>query len=216
LALARTSPPTGRALRAALIATGAALLAAVGTYLAFSMEGGSNDPVAADPAEEAAPVTPAFDFELTGVDTVAAGERGDAGAVRMAARDIGRTLSGLYREAFLNPANLESGDFGPAWDAFDTDARASAIADAGTLTLQPAPAGAVLPGEGTFSARILLDRAGTPATAVATVRFTAESEAGDTVAVSEGRYFLRPTRYGWLIYAYQVDRPDPAAAEEAA
>ncbi|MBI4260660.1 MAG: hypothetical protein HY658_08855 [Actinobacteria bacterium] len=208
-----TPPPRRAALRLAVPVALAAALAAAGVLAYRWVQG----PVpvrsvgGSDEIEEPA-AGPSFDFELSSVTQEATGSARIASAdLRAAARGIRTTLSELYREAFLDPANWAGQTFDEAWALFDVDAVGAARAEAATLTIGPDAAGfeAIEVLEGSIQVSVLAGDDGSPFTAVALVTFSAEAVGADGVRVpvkSEGEFLLRPSDRGWLIYGWDLSR----------
>src|SRR5205823_7762205 len=117
--------------------------------------------------------------------------------------EIERTLDALYFTAFLDPSAWQSGNYGPAWRLFSTDAAAGARKQERTLTLG-SHAGSLYDsvdaGHNGLFIRVLMDPGGHPSTAVAQVLFTADAtqKAGATTTItSAGDYYLTPRHRGW-------------------
>lgn len=135
---------------------------------------------------------------------------------RQAATGISRTITRLYTEAFLDPANWRTGSYANVWPLFDAGAGAAARKDVQTLTAGT-DAGSrydtVEPVAGTIGIRVLMDKANRPSIAVATVDFSADATAtagGLTTLVSSAQYVLHDTPAGWRIYSFRVQRRDRA------
>jgi hypothetical protein len=189
-----------------------------GSDQAVGTEASGSTEAAEDQAAEL-PV-PEFSFRIATVRSIAtSGKELKQSAARDAAEAIGRTLSDLYRSAFLDPAAWRDGRFQAAWALFDPRAGRAAREDAATLTLG-LDAGAiyrgVLPQGGSISVRILLGPAGKPFTAVATTTFRArgtKSDGGVMLLLSKGEYFLQRAAGGWRIFGYEVERLDHPVGE---
>ena len=162
---------------------------------------------------------PAFDFRLTKTVPILTTDKKpkqfDATAKDVAVQ-VGDTLTTLYTEAFLDPANWRGGSYDEVWPLFEDRSQAAAQQDGTTLTLGPSAGDlfeTVDQPLGTLNVKVLLDRANQPATAVAIVKFKALAKAKDgttTAVVSTGQYFLRSVSDGWLVYAFSVGRDDHA------
>jgi hypothetical protein len=160
---------------------------------------------------------PAFDFRLTKAVPILVTHhkptKFDATARDVGAQ-VGETMTTLYTEAFLDPANWRDGSYDEVWPLFEEASQAAAQQDGATLTLGPSAGNQfdkVDQPLGTLKVKVLLDRANQPATAVAIVKFKALASAkdGTTMAVvSTGQYFLRSVSDGWLVYAFSVSRGD--------
>jgi hypothetical protein len=190
------------------------VLLGVGGYFIFT-SGGSG--------EAAAPTTPpttvpAFTFNVSQTEAVPTAAGADLkklqGPADSAAKGIAKALADMYRWAFLDPSNRSDGSYDEVWGYFDQQMVPKAEQDAGTLTLG-ANAGdtfsGVDPGRGVLQVRVLMDKQGKPATAVALVKFTAHATGTDdsaTTLVSDGQYFLSPGSDGWRVVGYKVSRKD--------
>jgi hypothetical protein len=160
---------------------------------------------------------PAFDFRLTRAVPILVTHnkptKFDATARDVGAQ-VGDTMTAMYTEAFLDPANWRDGSYDEVWTLFEEASQAAAQEDGTTLTLGPSAGDRfdrVDQPIGTLNVRALLDRENQPATAVAIVKFKALASAkdGTTMAVvSTGQYFLRSVSDGWLVYAFSVSRDD--------
>lgn len=135
-------------------------------------------------------------------------------AARPAAAQVARTMTALYSEAFLDPANWRAGSYDPVWSLFDEGSRSAAEQDAQTLTLGTSAGDAfdtVNRPKGKLAIKVLLDQEEHPATAVAIVKFQALATGKDgtlTMVVSTGQFFLRPSSEGWRVYSFSVGRHD--------
>lgn len=135
-------------------------------------------------------------------------------SAEQAAAEVEGTMTELYTEAFLDPANWREGSYDEVWPLFDEAAAAAAQGDVEILTIG-ATAGdgfdTIQPARNRLRVTVLLDADGNPVTAVAVVRFTATAEGkdgGKTAIVSAGQYFLEDAADGWRIVSYSVDRDD--------
>jgi hypothetical protein len=161
---------------------------------------------------------PAFTFKISQTEAVPTAPEAEAkklqGPADSAAKGIEKTLADMYRWAFLDPSNRSDGSYDEVWGYFDQQMAAKAEQDTGTLTLGTSAGdsfSAVDPGRGMLQVRVLMDKQGKPATAVALVKFTAHATGTDnsaTTLVSDGQYFLEPGSDGWRVYAYKVSRKD--------
>lgn len=160
---------------------------------------------------------PEFAFALTKTTPISVkteDPRDLTAPAEQAAAEVEGTMTELYTEAFLDPANWREGSYDEVWPLFDEAASAAAQGDVEILTIG-ATAGdgfdTVQPARNRLTVTVLLDADGNPATAVAVVRFTATAEGKDgalTAIVSAGQYFLEDTAGGWRIVSYSVDRDD--------
>ncbi len=160
---------------------------------------------------------PAFDFRLTKAIPILVTNHKPTqfdSAAQDVAGQVGATMTMLYREAFLDPANWRDGSYDEVWPLFEDGSQAAAQQDGTTLTLGPSAGDqfdTIDQPLGTLSVKVLLDRTNQPATAVAIVKFKAlaTAKAGAPIlVVSTGQYFLRQTSDGWLVYAFSVSRDD--------
>jgi hypothetical protein len=160
---------------------------------------------------------PAFDFRVTRAVPILVTDtkptQFDASA-RDVATQVGDTMTTLYTEAFLDPANWRGGSYDEVWPLFEDGSQAAAQQDGTTLTLGPSAGDRfdkVDQPLGTLNVKVLLDRTNQPATAVAIVKFKALGTATDGTSillVSTGQYFLRPLSDGWRVYSFSVNRDD--------
>ncbi len=188
-------------------------LVALGVVLFLLFRGGGGDGLL-DGSDN---TIPAFDFRLTRAVPILVTHnkptKFDATARDVGAQ-VGDTMTAIYTEAFLDPANWRDGSYDEGWPLFQEASQAAAQEDGTTLTLVPSAGDRfdrVDQPIGTLNVRVLLDRENQPATAVAIVKFKALASAkdGTTMAVvSTGQYFLRSVSDGWLVYAFSVSRDD--------
>ncbi len=160
---------------------------------------------------------PAFDFRVTRALPILVTDKEpnqfDATAQDVAGQ-VSATMTALYTEAFLDPANWRDGSYDEVWPLFEDGSQAAAQQDGTTLTLGPSAGDRfdkVDQPLGTLSVKVLLNRANQAATAVAIVKFKALATAKDgapIIVVSTGQYFLRQASDGWLVYAFSVSRED--------
>ena len=191
------------------------VLVGVGAFFLLSKGGNSGT---------AAPVTPdssvpSFNFKVQKTEAVPTNSTDPKklqGAADSAAKGIGKTLSDMYRWAFLDPSNRSAGSYDEVWSYFTSAVAQKAQQDASTLTLGPNAGdefSGVDPGRGAMQVQVLMDQKGKPATAVATVKFTAHATGTNnsaTTIVSDGQYFLSPVSGGWRVTAFKVSRKDHA------
>jgi hypothetical protein len=187
-------------------------LVAVGVFFLLNDDEASTAPPEAPP-----PTVPNFDFRIAKTEAVPTSDADPKklqGPADTVAKSIGSSLSNMYRWAFLDPSNRSDGSYDEVWTYFADPMTAKAEQDIGTLTLG-AQAGDsfsdVEPGNGAMQVRVLMDKRGKPATAVALVKFTAHAAGSDdsaTTVVSDGQYFLQPAGGSWRVYAYKVARKD--------
>jgi hypothetical protein len=133
---------------------------------------------------------------------------------RPAASAVAKTMTALYMEAFLDPANWRDGSYDSVWPLFDERASTAAQQDGQTLTLGTSAGDTyetVGRPKGKLAVKVLLDDEDQAATAVAIVTFQALATGKDgtlTMIVSKGQYFLRPGSEGWTVYSFSVTRHD--------
>jgi hypothetical protein len=189
-------------------------LVALGVVLFLLFRGGGGDGGLLDGSDD---TIPAFDFRLTRAVPVLVTHNNpkkfDATATDVGAQ-VGETMTALYTEAFLDPANWRDGSYDEVWPLFEEGSQAAAQEEGAALTLGPTAGDRFEKVDqplGTLNVRVLLDRANEPVTAVAIVKFKALASAKDgttTSVVSTGQYFLRSVSDGWLVYGFSVSRDD--------
>jgi hypothetical protein len=160
---------------------------------------------------------PAFDFRVARAIPILVTDKKPAqfdSTAQDVAGQVGATMTTLYTEAFLDPANWRDGSYDEVWPLFEDGSQAAAQQDGTTLTLGPSAGDqfdTVAQPLGTLNVKVLLDRTNQPATAVAIVKFKALATAkvgAPILVVSTGQYFLRKASDGWLVYAFSVSRDD--------
>jgi hypothetical protein len=137
------------------------------------------------------------------------------GASKLASRSAIASITRLYRGAFLDPANWQSGTYRSLWREFTRTAKAQARRDVRVLTAG-AVAGeayvAIAPRPSKITTTVLLDRTGKPAMVLASARFRALGRriAGpsNTRFDSAGRFFFERIGRSWKIVSYDVRRSD--------
>jgi len=122
------------------------------------------------------------------------------------------TLTELYVEAFLDPANWRTATYEDAFVGFARPARTEAESRTELLTAG-ADAGEryedIVPVSGRIATRILLDRAGNPTLLVSTVRFSADALGEEPVVLrSTGQFFFERVGGAWKIVSFHVTRAD--------
>ncbi len=193
------------------IVPAAVVVLGVVLFLVFTSGGGDGGLLGEDNT------IPAFDFRLTRAVPVLVTHH-DPAKFEAVAQDVGaqvdETMTALYTEAFLDPANWRDGSYDEVWPLFEEGTQAAAQEQGTTLTLGPTAGDQFAKVEqplGTLNVRVLLDRTNQPTTAVAIVKFkaVASGKDGTTVAVvSTGQYFLRSASDEWLVYAFSASRDD--------
>jgi hypothetical protein len=165
---------------------------------------------------------PTFAFKegRTSAVAVKAGNK-DTGvpqSAKAAAGDVTTTMTELYKEAFLDPANWRDGSYDEVWPLFVDAAAQPAQQHLSALTVGTDGGDAyttIDQPNGHLTVRVLLDDKNQPTTAVAIVDFTAvgTQKAGKlTMFHSVGQYFLRPEGDGWRVYSFDVRRNDQVEA----
>jgi len=137
-------------------------------------------------------------------------------ATRGPARNIKERFDAMFRMAFVDPGVWREGKYGPMFERFFAGrARETARDHKRTLTLGP-DAGrlvrSVREASGQLKIRVLVGPGGGPVTASARALFFEKAVRtrgrGQTVIVSDGRYFLLPGKHGWTIQGFSVKRHD--------
>jgi hypothetical protein len=193
---------------------GSILVVVVGVAvgLLVLLHGNNGSPQAAPSSSPSqAPPVGNFSFTVHQVKVVPTGKTaGTQAAGTAAAKNIERTMDGLYFTGYLDPSAWQTGNYANAWKLFAKEAQAKAHTHVSVLTLG-SDAGskysAVAAGANTAFVKVLMDRAGHAATAVVTVRFTAKGTGKDgstSLITSSGDYFLIPGAGGWKITGYDV------------
>ncbi len=194
---------------AALVAVGLVLFLVVnsGRSGAGILGGGPDDTI------------PSFDFQLTKALPIPVTDKKAQelnAQAKVAAKQVSTTMTSLYTEAFLDPANWRGGSYDQVWPLFDGGSQAAAEQDGGALTLGTTAGDTydtVDQPKGKLNVKVLMDRENKPATAVAIVKFQALAAGKDgtyTMVVSTGQFFLRPLADGWRVYSFSVGRDDHA------
>ncbi len=196
----------------------AAALAALGLVLFLVLRDGGGVPGVLGGGED--DTIPAFDFRVARTVPVSVAQSDTkqlAGAAEAVSAPVTDTMTILYTEAFLDPANWRDGSYEEVWPLFDGGSQAAAQEDGDTLTLGTTAGDRfekVDRPRGKITVKVLLDEADEPVTAVAIVTFQALAtgkDGTDTMIVSIGQYFLRETPEGWLVYSFSVSRDDQAS-----
>ena len=137
------------------------------------------------------------------------------GASKLASTKAIASVTRLYRAAFLDPANWQTGNYGDLWSDFSPGARVQARGDVRAMTAGTAAGEAyvaILPRPSRIGTTILLDRNRKPAIVLASARFRAlgRTIAGDTNTRFEsvGRFFFQRIGGAWKIVSYDVERHD--------
>ena len=189
------------------------ILVGVGAFFLLNKGGNSGTHAVVTPPSSVA----RFNFKVQkteAVPTTATDPKKLQGAAESAAKGIAKTLSDMYRWAFLDPSNRSDGSYDEVWNYFSDPVASRAQQDDATLTLGPGAGdkfSGVDPGRGAMQVQVLMDAHGKPATAVALVKFTAHATGTNNTAttlVSDGQYFLSPVDGGWRVTAFKVSRND--------
>ena len=184
------------------VAIAAVVVVGAGGYYVLSRDGRLPSPFAREPER------PKFAFKLSTVKGYALGE--DEPSSRQTAREarqIRRTLSEFYIDAFLAPGSWEDGVPEDAWEIFASGARKQARRDASSFTLGNAARSvrSLSPTGSALQVRVLFDSSGRPhaATAVAALRADGTTKRGERFELSNrGGFVLRPVSGRWLIVGY--------------
>ncbi len=124
-------------------------------------------------------------------------------------------FTSLFRMTYVDPSTWRSAKYGEAFRRFfGGGVRASATEHRQKLTLGP-DAGhrfaSVWGQVGTLKVNVLIGAGGGPVTALVRARFAEKAvrtKGGTTVVVSDGTYYIQPSKRGWTIQAFQVGRHD--------
>jgi hypothetical protein len=142
------------------------------------------------------------------------------GASKIASRNAIASVTRLYRGAFLDPANWQSGSYGGLWQEFARTAKAQARKDVRVLTAGAAAGDAyvaITPRPSKVTTTVLLDRTGKPAIVLASTWFRALGRtiagSSDTRFDSSGRFFFERFGSSWKIVSYDVRRRDDKVEE---
>jgi hypothetical protein len=137
------------------------------------------------------------------------------GRSRLASRRAIASITRLYRSAFLDPANWQTGTYDSLWRDFARAARARARNDVRVLTAGAAAGEAylaIVPRPSAISTTVLLDRKGKPVMILASARFRALGQriagSSNTRFDSSGRFFFQRVGGSWKIVSYDVRRSD--------
>jgi hypothetical protein len=142
------------------------------------------------------------------------------GAPKDASNRAIAAVTRLYRGAFLDPANWQSGSYGSLLREFARTAKAQAGKDIRVLTAGPAAGDAyvaIAPRPSKVTTTVLLDRTGKPAIVFATTSFRALGRtitgSSNTRFDSAGRFFFERVGGSWKIVSYDVRRRDAEIEE---
>jgi hypothetical protein len=130
---------------------------------------------------------------------------------------VKETMDELFFRAFVDQGSW--GDYGTAFELFESTAAERAESDQEVLTLGSTASdefGSIEAPSGTLTISVLTDRRDEPVSAVANIEFEATVQAaggGTSQVVSVGSFFLRQVEGAWRIFAYDVDRDDVETTE---
>ena len=209
-----------------LIAVGVVLVAAI-AVIGFVF-GSRDERIAAPSIIQTGPErTPAFAFAVArsgALPTAAIRSRKPVrtdpllrlhGASKLASKRAIASITRLYRSAFLDPAQWQSGTYEGLWPYFARAAKARARKDVRVLTAG-ATAGeaydAIVPRPSAISTTVLLERKGKPVMVLVNARFRALGRritgSSNTRFDSTGRFFFQRVGGSWKIVSYDVRRSD--------
>jgi hypothetical protein len=144
------------------------------------------------------------------------------GTSKLASKRAIASITRVYREGFLDPANWRNGSYAGLWGTFAASERAEARRDVRILTAGPAAGDAylaIVPRGSTVRTTVLLDRKGKPFVVLVDARFRAVGRrvAGSfrTKFESSGRFFFQRVGGGWRIVSYDVRRSDERVGHPA-
>lgn len=190
-----------------------AVLIVAGAAAFFALRGGRADSIFGG-RNETIPKLELTTAKAVAVPTTATPSKKLKAPASAVAKDVTDAMDALYTAAFLDPGNWRDGSYEDVWAMFEEGARAAAEKEVQVLTLG-AEAGDTYEsvGEpmGKVEVKVLMSKNDRPATAVATVVFTATAAGEDgtqTQIVSKGQYFLERVSGAWTIYSYSVRRQD--------
>ena len=128
---------------------------------------------------------------------------------------IKRRFDQLFRMTFVDPAHWKTAKYGEAFQTiFGGQVRQKAAASLEKLTLgSDAGKRFVSVGQpaGQLNVNVLIGAGGGPVTALVRATFNEKArrtDGGTTVIVVDGRYYLSPSKRGWLIDGFRVGRHD--------
>ena len=125
---------------------------------------------------------------------------------------VKETMDELFFRAFVDQGSW--GDYGTAFELFESTAAARAESDQEVLTLGSTASDeleSIEAPSGTLTISVLTNRQDEPVSAVADIEFEATVQAaggGTSQVVSVGSFFLRQVEGAWRIFAYDIDRDD--------
>jgi hypothetical protein len=124
-------------------------------------------------------------------------------------------FTNLFRMTYVDPSSWKPAKYGEAFQRFfGGQVRAAATEHRQKLTLGP-DAGqrfaSVWGPVGTLKVNVLIGAGGGPVTALVRAQFSEKAvraNGGTTVVVSDGTYYVQPSKQGWTIQAFHVGRHD--------
>jgi hypothetical protein len=192
-----------------------AVLVVAGAVAFFALRDGGGDGIfGGDGGNETIPTLELKTTKATAVSTTTTPAKKLEAPASTVAKKVAGAMNRLYTAAFLDPANWRDDSYDGVWAMFDQSARGSAQRGVDTLTLGSTAGDtydSVTGPKGKIEVKVLMNEDDQPATAVATVQFTARATGKDgteTLVVSEGQYFLNAVSGGWAIYSFSVRRDD--------
>jgi len=179
----------------------------------------SPKPTSKPPKQQPPPKPKPFHLRLESVHHSAASRKLRPAKLRRAtfrpARAIQQRFEGLFKATYIDPAAWRKARYGPAIERyFGGQVRPVARAHLSKLTLGPFAGKefeSVREPGGRIKVNVLVGAGGTPVTASVRATFTMKAvraNGGTTVIVSDGFYYVRPSKGGWVIDAFRVGRHD--------
>ena len=134
---------------------------------------------------------------------------------RRAAAAIRQRFEGLFKATYIDPGAWRKAKYGPAIGKyFGGQVRGNARDHLSKLTLGPFAGNEferVREAAGRMRINVLIGKGGGPVTAFVDATFqekAVRSNGTVTVVVSDGTYFVAPSKHGWVIQAFTVGRHD--------
>jgi len=131
------------------------------------------------------------------------------------AQAIQLRFNNLFDMTFVDPSSWKTSKYGEAFQRFyGGQVRATAAQHQQKLTLGPFAGKrftSVWGPSGSLKVNVLIGAQGGPVTAVVRAQFSEKAvraDGGTTVVVSDGTYYVQPSKAGWTIAAFQVGRHD--------
>jgi len=136
-------------------------------------------------------------------------------ATHRAVKAVHQRFDALFRATYIDPSHWKDASY---WKAFQTafagQARSAALIHRQKLTLGADAGkkfGSVRGPVGRLSVKVLLGPGGGPVTALVHATFkekAARTSGGTSLIESDGRYYVEPSKRGWVIVAFRVGRHD--------